>query len=272
MAQKNKLIIAVCALCLVATIGSAFACTVASGGFRFLVYQSDTGAWNINLGVSYFEEPKSFKVTVESKDSTGTFAVVYFLTVNGPKGLRNDDLSLHWVDTDGAAFTIGKGGSQTFSGTGTLSWNSAQTVFGAGHKNNITLTLTFLTTAAIGKYNAKMWVSFTEKTVEAWVTITPKVLNVKSKGQWVTARISLPEPYQEEDIDIGSVKLWYKNSFVQAEWGKATKQFLMVKFSGDEVIKMLKSETGKVQLTVTGLVNGIEFSGTDTITVIKPGR
>lgn len=37
-------------------------------------------------------------------------------------------------------------------------------------------------------------------------------------------------------------------------------------------IKMLKSETGRVQLTVTGFVNGIEFSGTDTITVIKPGR
>ena len=102
MLQMSKLRIAVTALCLVATIGSAFACAVTSGGASFLVYQSDTGAWNINLGVSYFEEPKSLKVTVESKDSTGTFSVVYFLTVNGPKGLRNDDLSLYWVDTDGA--------------------------------------------------------------------------------------------------------------------------------------------------------------------------
>ncbi|MGD0978094.1 MAG: PKD domain-containing protein [Candidatus Bathyarchaeia archaeon] len=166
----SKLRIAVIALCLVATIGSAFALAVTAGGFRFLVYQSDTGSWNINLGASYFEEPKSFKVTVESKDSTGTFAVVYFLTVNGPKGLSNDDLSLYWVDTDGASFTIGKGGSQTFSGTGTLSWNGVQTVFEAGHKNNITLTLTFHPTAPVGAYEMNMWAAFTPAIS---VTISP---------------------------------------------------------------------------------------------------
>jgi RNA-binding protein YlmH len=116
-----------------------------------------------------------------------------------------------------------------------------------------------------------MWVAFTEK-VEAHVEVMPKVLNLKSQGQWVTAHISLPEPYKEEDIDVSSVKLWYKDSFVQAEWRKATKQFLMAKFPRNQVTEMLKSETGKVQLTVTGLVNGIEFSGTDTITVIKPER
>jgi hypothetical protein len=179
---------------------------------------------------------------------------------------------LKWSDSDGAHFTIGKDGDQSFSGIRTLTWNSnVPTVFAAEHKNNISLTLTFLTTAAIGSYNAKMWVAFAEK-VEAHVEITPKVLNLKSRGQWVTAHISLPEQYKEEDIDVSSVRLLYKGSFVKAEWGKATKQFLMVKFSGDGVIEMLKSETGKVQLTVTGLVNGIEFSGTDTITVIKPGR
>lgn len=270
MLQKSKLRIVLTALCVAATIGSVFACTVTPSCFRFLVYQSDTGAWNINMGVSHFEEPKSFNVTVESKDGAGTFSVVYFLSVNGPKGIRNDDLNLYWVDTDGAAFMIGKGGSQTFSGTGTLSWNTAQTVFGAGHKNNVTLTLTFLTTAAIGEYNAKMWVSFTEETVEARVTVTPKVLDVKSKGQWVTACISLPEPYKEADINVRSVKLWYKNNYVQAARGTSAKDSFSAMFPMDEVIKMLGKDRGILKLTVKGLVNDIEFSGTDTITVIEP--
>jgi hypothetical protein len=270
MVQMNKLRIAMSAFCLLATISSAFACTVTPGGFRFLVFQSETNAWNIDLGVTYFEEPKSLKITVESKDSAGTFAAAYFLTVKGPTGLRNDDLTLHWLDTDGADFVIGNGGSQAFLGVGTLNWNSAPVEFPATHKNKITLTLTFKPTAPKGTYNGKMWVTFTQKPIEAKVAITPTVLNVKSKGEWVTAYISLSGPYKEEDIDISSVKLWYKNSFVQAEWGKATKQFLMVKFSGDEVIKMLGKDRGILKLTVKGLVNGIEFSGTDTITVIKP--
>jgi hypothetical protein len=252
---------------------SIFAYAFASGNSGFEVYETRTRAWDIDLGTVYVGGQKSFNVTVECKQETGEFLVTYFLKITGPESLCNDYLRLSWRDTDGADFTIGKEGDQTFSGTGTIRWNSSSPViFEAGHKNKITLTLTFLTTAAIGNYKAKMWVAFTQKPIEAKVIITPTLLNVKSKGQWVTAYISLPEPYKGEDIDISSVKLWYKNSFVQAEWGKATKQFLMVKFSRDEVIKMLKSETGRVQLTVTGLVNGIEFSGTDTITVIKPGR
>jgi len=173
-------------------------------------------------------------------------------------------LRLRWRDTDGADFIIGKGCDQQFSGTGTLTWNSNSVDFEAGHKNNITLTLTFLTLKALGDYNAKMWVAFTKK---PQVIITPKVLNIKSQGQWVTAHIFLPESYKEKSIDIDSVKLWYNGVFVPAEWG-TTKHSLMVKFSRSEVIEMLGSEKGEVELSVTGLVNGIEFSGTDTIIVI----
>jgi hypothetical protein len=268
--EKQKLAVSLILLSIVTP--SVVACTFPFGNYGFLVYETRTQAWHINLGNVAVGALKTFNVTVECEEKSGEFLVTYFLEIDGPKGLCNDYLKLWWLDTDGAAFTIGKGGQQTFSGKGTITWNSQPSDFKAGHKNNVTLTFTFLTTAAIGKYSAKMWVAFTQKPIEAKVTISPAVLNVKSKGEWVTAYISLPEPYKEEDIDISSVKLWYKNSFVQAEWGKATKQFLMVKFSADEVIKMLKSETGKVQLTATGLVNGIEFSGTDTITVIKPGR
>jgi hypothetical protein len=269
MAQKNKLIIAVCALCLVATIGSAFAYTVTSGGFGFLIFHSETGSWNIDLGVTYFEEPRSFNVTVESQDKSGLLAGVYHLVIKGPVGFCNDHLTLKWSDSDGAHFLIGKDGDQSFSGIGTLTWNSnVPTVFEAEHRNNISLTLTFLTTAAIGSYNAKMWVAFTEK-VEAHVEIMPKVLNLKSRGVPVLAIIRLPETYDPRSVDIKSVKLWFKNSYVQAREGMPTKHFLSVMFPREEVIQMLSSQKGYVKLNVTGLINGIEFYGTDTIIVIK---
>jgi len=266
--HKQKLAVSLTLLSAVAL--SVFAYTFASGNYGFLVYESHTQAWHIDLGDVAVGKSKSFNVTVESKEETGEFLVTYYLEISGPESLCNDYLRLRWQDTDGSDFTIGKDGDQRFSGMETISWNSnTATVFTAGHKNNITLTLTFLTTPAIGNYNAKMWVIFTEKPIKAKV-IMPKVLNTKSKGQWVTACISLPEPYQEEDIDIDSVKLWYRGDFVQAEWGKVEENCLTVKFSRGKIIEMLEDEEGPVELTVTGLVSGIEFSGTDTITVIKP--
>lgn len=265
--QKQKLVISLILLSLVML--SIFAYSFASGNFGFEVYETHTKVWNIDLGTVYVGIPKSFNVTVECKEDKGEFLITYHLEISGPQSICNDYLRLRWWDTDGADFIIGKDGHQQFSGTGTLTWKGNSVDFEAGHKNNITLTLTFLTLDALGDYSAKMWVAFTEK---PQVRITPKVLNIKSQGQWVTAHISLPEPYKEEDIDIGSVKLWYKDDFVQAEWGKATKHFLLVKFPRNEVTAILKSEVGRVQLAVTGLVNGIEFYGTDTIIVIEPRR
>jgi len=99
--------------------------------------------------------------TVECDSSSGQFLVTYFLSISGPPSLCNNYLRVAWRDSDGAAFTIGQGGSQKFSGTGTLNWNSSKSLFSAKRKNNITLTLTFLTTVATGKYDIKMWVAFT---------------------------------------------------------------------------------------------------------------
>ncbi|MGB9694156.1 MAG: hypothetical protein ACPLYF_04870 [Fervidobacterium sp.] len=245
--------------------------TFASANYGFLVYETHTQAWRIDLGNIAVGIPKSFDVTIECKEETGEFLVTYYLEITGPDTLRSDYLRIRWQDTDGLNFTIGKDGDQTFSGIGTIRWNSSfPVIFEAGHKNNVTLTLTFLKTAAIGNYNAKMWVTFTEKPIKAQVFITPKVLNIKSEGEWIQTRIRLPTPYNVKDIDINSVKLWFKDRFVQIEWWHITGNSLLVKFSRDEVIKMLESAEGKVNLIVTGLVNGIEFYGTDTITIIAP--
>ena len=268
--QKQKLAISLILLSLVML--SIFAYSFASGNFGFEVYETHTKVWNIDLGTVYVGIPKSFNVTVECKEDKGEFLITYHLEISGPQSICNDYLRLRWWDTDGADFIIGKDGHQQFSGTGTLTWKGNSVDFEAGHKNNITLTLIFLTLDALGDYNAKMWVAFAQKPVEAKVIITPKVLNIKSKGQWVTAHISLPEPHKEKNIDINSVKLWYNGIFVRAEWGKVEEGYLMVKFPRDKIIEMLKGEEGPVELRVTGLVNGIEFYGTDTIIVIEPRR
>jgi len=161
---------AICYLLIVLALSAFVSYSYACGTLIFEIYQTGTHAWCIELGNIAVGVSRSFQVTVECEKPTGTFLVIYYMKITGPKTLNNNYLTLKWQDSDGAAFTIGKGGSQTFSGTGTLNWNSAQTVFKAGHENNITLTLTFLTLAATGKYNMNMWVSFTSALS---VTISP---------------------------------------------------------------------------------------------------
>jgi hypothetical protein len=41
--------------------------------------------------------------------------------------------------------------------------------------------------------------------VDVELTMTPSVLNNNSKGQWVTAKIDMPEPYSTADLDLDSV-------------------------------------------------------------------
>ncbi len=73
----------------------------------------------------------------------------------------------------------------------------------------------------------------------------------------------------ERDVDVDSVKLWYRGSFVKAAWGKVIGNMLLVKFSREQVIKMLGLASGRVTLAVAGLVDALEFSGTDTIFVLR---
>lgn len=261
--------VTICLLLLSIVIFSVFAYAFACGSFGFEVYETHTHAWNIELGTIYVGIPKSFNITVECKESFGKFHVNYFLEIFGPESLCNDYLRLLWRDTNGADFTIGKDGNEHFTGTGIILWNgSSPTVFEAGNKNNITLTFIFLTTHAIGEYNAKFWVAFTEIPIRAHVEIYPETLNVRSHGKWVTAYVKLPYPFREEDVNFSTVKLWYGDNFVQAKWGKIEEGYLMVKFAWTEVIKMFDGKRGTFKLKVTGLVNDVEFYGIDTVKVI----
>ena len=115
-----------------------------------------------------------------------------------------------------------------------------------------------------------MWVTFTQQPVEAQVAITPAALNPASRGQWITAYITLPKPYREKEIDINTVKLWYDDAFVPAEWGFQTRHVAVAKFPRTRVAGMLSAAHGTTQLTVTGLADDTPFTGTDTILVLNP--
>ena len=100
--------------------------------------------------------------------------------------------------------------------------------------------------------------------IPATVNVDPDTLNLKSKGNWVTAYIALPAGYSVNDIDLSSVRL----NGVAASWGEVQGTVLMVKFDRQTLGSRLAP--GSVQLTVAGtLTNGQPFTGSDTIRVIS---
>jgi len=106
-------------------------------------------------------------------------------------------------------------------------------------------------------------------TIEVAVDIDPDVLNLESRGRWITCYIWLPEPYDVADVDPDTILL---NGQVSPAWSwiDEAEQMLMAKFPRSQTQEIL--EPGEVELTVTGeLIDGTKFEGSDTIKVIDKG-
>jgi hypothetical protein len=94
----------------------------------------------------------------------------------------------------------------------------------------------------------------------------------------MTAYIELPESYPVDDIDESSITLSIDgNDFGAIESIKEIGDHdengindLMVKFDRQAIISMFKE--GLFDLTISGLVNGSQFEGVDTIRVINKGK
>jgi len=116
--------------------------------------------------------------------------------------------------------------------------------------------------------------------------INPETLNLRSRGNWITCRIKLPEGYDVSDIDRTTMLL---NSSIPVDsfWVyKLLKSVigdhddgiphLMVKFSRTAVSEFILSKGvmyGNVTLTITGeLYDGTSFEGSDVIMVRMPGH
>jgi hypothetical protein len=101
--------------------------------------------------------------------------------------------------------------------------------------------------------------------------LEPKVLNLKSNGQSITAHIKLPTGHSVEDIDVSSIRLESQipalpNPIAIGNQGKR----LMVKFDRNILINYLKSKgmtAGDIILTVTGKVRNVPFRTTDLLSV-----
>ena len=107
--------------------------------------------------------------------------------------------------------------------------------------------------------------------VEAVIKISPRTLNLQSKGRWIMCVIRLPEDYNVADIDSDSVFL---EDEVPAERVWLGDEFAVAKFSRGEVQEMLSEvqTPSEVELVVSGeLSDGTIFEGADTIRVIDVG-
>ena len=102
--------------------------------------------------------------------------------------------------------------------------------------------------------------------VDASADIKPDTLNLDSEGKWVTVYAEIETEYDEEDIDVSTVRL----EGILADWGKVNGSRLIAKFDRTQVIEYLDgySDGDEVGLTVSGKFNdGVSFSGVDTIVV-----
>jgi hypothetical protein len=117
----------------------------------------------------------------------------------------------------------------------------------------------------------------------AAIDIKPEVLNLKSRGRWVTCYIELPNPHSVEDIDRSSVRIERIDDQVlvpaiETEGPSGIGDYdddsipdLMVKFSRQELIGRLQDSYGAVTILIAGELNGgKDFEGTDSLRVIDP--
>jgi predicted outer membrane repeat protein len=106
-------------------------------------------------------------------------------------------------------------------------------------------------------------------TIPAEVRITPRTINLASKGNWLTCHIRLGDGCNVTDIDPDSIVI---ENGVKAERPRIDEedQVAVVSFNRSDVQNILK--IGQVNLTVSGMLSdGTVFEGTDVIIVIDKG-
>ena len=100
----------------------------------------------------------------------------------------------------------------------------------------------------------------------AALRLTPETLNLKSKGRWVTARLTLDNA-SVHDLDPRSLEL----NGVPADKWKGAGPILVAKFDREAVAATLSPGTETVLLTGQW-TDGTPFTATDTVRVIRPGK
>lgn len=114
--------------------------------------------------------------------------------------------------------------------------------------------------------------------IPADVGLSPKTLNLESRGRWVTAYVELPGGYEPEYIDVSTVSLngvpaendpkygFVRNPSLRDRDGDGLSE-LMVKFDRSEVEETLESGDN-VEVVVSGMWRSVKFEGSCSIRVI----
>ena len=107
----------------------------------------------------------------------------------------------------------------------------------------------------------------------AQIHIQPRTINLRSRGKWLTCRISLPDGYNAADIDIILLADEIEPASFRINSGAPG---AVAFFSRRDLQDIL--DPGRIELTITGrLKDGTDFIGKDTIKVLnnpppKPAR
>lgn len=114
----------------------------------------------------------------------------------------------------------------------------------------------------------------TEDTIAAQVNISANTINVKSKGNYITCYIELPDD-NAGNIDVSTVVLESVSALASpVELGDSNNNGvadLMVKFDRSSVHALL-TQDGETSLTITGsLTDGTGFEGSDVVNVKNVG-
>jgi hypothetical protein len=126
--------------------------------------------------------------------------------------------------------------------------------------------------------------------VTATIDIKPNMLNLQSKGKWITTYIELPDGYSVADINRTTILLngtipvdlfWISKPIksIIGDYDNDTIPDLMIKFDRQQVINYIMANVDMsrlyeerfmtITLTVTGkLKNGTPFQGSDTVKII----
>ncbi len=117
----------------------------------------------------------------------------------------------------------------------------------------------------------------------ATIDIDPDTLNLKNKGEWITAYIELPEGYNVNDINVATILLNetipvdMEAPVTVGDYDSDSVPDLMVKFDRASIIEWFGAvdyaeDTGRsclVALRLTGEVSGTTFEGSDTFNVLR---
>lgn len=122
------------------------------------------------------------------------------------------------------------------------------------------------------------------------VKFSPRSLNLKSRGKWITATIKLPKDYDPKEVDRTSLSVATENSdqifakpsprrgFLAKLWRKIQYRFkvVTVRFDRREVIKAIETPSKKTILNIEGEIfhNGgwVKFAGSGTIKTFNKAK